>query len=345
MRRSVVRRTSSALLLAGVLLLAGCGADDIPVATGPGGTGTTGSSTVATTYPPDPIPGGAEGLDEAHERWARTGIDDYEMTYRDVCFCPETELAVTVRDGAVDDVRYTVDPGMGRPPEGLTVDDLFDELQRAVDDDAVEIRATYDTDTGRPTRYWVDLSEMMADEEHGIDVVEFSVEPVGGPTGIEPGTTIDPGEIPPDVVTTGTSQPPSHQAVAAAQLTEPWSCGYGFAAVTADRTVAVLLSHPSPSPAGTSTVVLPDPTWDAKVMLGTDLLRVDCIDLDLDRNPPPAEAWPITGGTLEVTAPPPVGRGTATALARGLQVVTPDGATITFADLTFTNDCWGCAAG
>lgn len=345
MRRSVVRRTPPALLLAGLLLLAGCGADDIPVSTGSGGTGTTGSSTVVTTVPLDPIPGGAEGLDEARARWEGSGIDDYETTYRDVCFCPETEVAVTVRDGAVVDVAYTMDPGMGGEPQGLTVEDLFDEIQGAVDEDAVEIRATYDTDTGRPTSYWVDWSEMMADEEHGIDVIEFSVEPVGGPTGIEPGTTVDPGEVPIDVVTTGTSQPPSHRAVAEARLTEAWSCGFGFVAVNPERTVAVLLSQVTPSPAGTSTVVLPDPAWDAKVMLGADLFSVDCTDLDLDRNPPPAEAWPITGGTLEVTAPPPVGSGTATALAHGLQVVTPDGATITFADLTFTNDCWACSAG
>jgi uncharacterized protein DUF6174 len=345
MRRSVVHRAPPALLLAGLLLLAGCGADDVPVTTGSGGTGTTNPSTVVTTVPPGPIPDGAEGLDEARARWDATGIQDYDMTYREVCFCPETVVTVVVRDGEVTEASSESDPGMGQEPEGLTVEDLFDEVQGAIDDDAVEIRASYDTATGRPTSYWVDWDEMMADEEHGIDVIDFTVRPTGGPIDVETGTSIDPGEAPIDVVTTGTSQPASHRAVGEARLTDAWSCGFGFVAVNPERTVAVVLSHATPSPGGTSTVVLPDPAWDAKVMIGADLFRVDCVDLDLDRNPPPAEAWPITGGTLEVTAPPPVGRGTATAVAHQLTVVTPDGATITFADLSFTNDCWACAAG
>ena len=33
--------------------------------------------------------------------------------------------------------------------------------------DAAEIRAEYATDLGRPTSYWIDSVEMMADEEHG----------------------------------------------------------------------------------------------------------------------------------------------------------------------------------
>jgi hypothetical protein len=351
MRPSFVRRRPAALLLAvlaPLVLLAACGADDAPVSTGSGGTGTTGS-TVATTGTLAPIPAGADGLDDARARWEAADVADYEMTYREVCFCPETVVTVVVRDGEVADASYETDPGMGRPPEGLTVDDLFDELQRAVDEDAAEIRATYATDLGRPTSYWIDWSEMMADEEHGIDVTAFSVEPVGGPTGIEPTGTVEPGAVPPDVVTTGTSQPPSVRQVAQAQLTEPWVCGFGFAATDASHSVALVLRTPAPPPPGPSTVTLPAPGWSGEVQLGTDLLRVDCGDLDVMIPAAPDESWPVVGGTLQIDAPTPNGctpsdppaRGTAT----NLTVEAPDGTRITFPTLALTNDLWGCSAG
>jgi hypothetical protein len=335
------------------LLLAACGADDIPVSTGPGGTGSAGSTTPVTTVP-EPIPEGAEGLDAARERWDAAGIADYSMTYREICFCPQTVVTVTVEDGEVVDTIVEQDPELGRPMDGLSVDDLFAEIQEAVDTDAAEIEATYDDSTGRPTRFYIDQSTMMADEEHGIEVTEFTAagEPSTPPSSPSPSPpSSDPGgvdETGPSVVTTGTSLPPLIRTVAQAELSEPWGCGYGFVATDPSHFVALALRSDVPVPVGSSTITLPAPGWVSEVQVGYDLFTVACADLDQQRPPTPDDRWPVVAGTLQITVPESMGCGggsVATAVATGLTIETSDGSTIGFPELTLVNDQWGCFAG
>lgn len=163
-----------------------------------------------------------------------------------------------------------------------------------------------------------------------------------------PETTVLDGREP-SVVTTGTSQPPLVRSVAQAQLTEPWSCGWGFSATDPAHTVALLLRADMAPPAGSSTVTLPAAGWEGEVQLGTDLLTVECTDLDIRRSPAPDEMWPVVGGTLQITVPPLDGCGAgsppATAIATDVTVEAPDGTTVTFAELSLVNDQWGCFAG
>lgn len=340
MTTSNVRHTLLVLVLG--LLLVACGANDTPVTTGSGGTTTSGSDVPVTTVP-EPIPEGAAGLAVARERWDTFGLDGYSMTYRELCFCPETLVTVSVEGGQVVDAQVEQED-VPPPIVGLTVEGMFDEIQQAVDRDAAEIQATYDEATGRPTRYWIDPSTMMADEEHGIEVIGLVADV---PTPTSPPSV--PGGDEPPVVTSGTSQPPAVRSVAQAQLSEPWSCGWGFAAVDPSRTVALLLRPDAVPPVGSSTVTFPAPGWEVEVQLGTDLLAVKCSDLDFRRPPAPDETWPVVGGTLQISAPPLGGCGAestaATALATDVTVEAPDGTTITFADLSLVNDQWGCLAG
>src|SRR4029079_9665179 len=125
MGRSGVRRAALVLAMVGGLVLAGCGADDVPMSTG--GTGTPEVSTRVTTVP-EPIPDGADGLDLARRRWADSGIEDYTMSYREICFCPGTTVTVEGRDGSVVDTTVAQDPAV-RAPDGGGVDDFFAELQ------------------------------------------------------------------------------------------------------------------------------------------------------------------------------------------------------------------------
>ena len=105
-------------------------------------------------------------------------------------------------------------------------------------------------------------------------------------------------------VTTGTQQSSSMRAVATASFSEPWGCGWGFYATTADRTAALELSNEGAlPPPGPMTVTLPDPAWRAEVHLGRNLLTVDCAGQDLMRNPAPTEIWRVEGGTLEIDVP------------------------------------------
>ena len=323
----------------GGLLLAGCAADDVPVTTG--GSGGTGSTTV-TTGADEAIPDGADGLAEARRRWAASGIEDYVMTYQEQCFCPRTVVTVTVRAGMIADVSVDEDPVAGRSPEGRTVEDLFDELQQAVDQDAAEIHASYDTATGRPLRFWIDLSEKMADEEHGVDVSAFTTD-VDDPDGpaMPTGTS-------PSVVTTGTTQLPSIRSVATAELTEMWGCGFLFSATNAEHTVAVQLRPTSRPAVGASTVTLPDPAWEGDVPTRGGPAhgpvrrprlqeRAGCRRVLAGRRGHPRD---LRSGEPGMWRRPAGDGDRARPRGRGI-----DGSTLTLADLTLTNDQWGCLAG
>lgn len=110
-------------------------------------------------------------LQSAKAQWDAAGITDYDFTYRVQCFCPETIRRVTVRDGEVVEVVDEAESFEGWP--GLTIDDLFDELETAIEAPAFTIDVTYDEGYGFPSDYFIDEEQNMADEEHGIVVTEF----------------------------------------------------------------------------------------------------------------------------------------------------------------------------
>jgi len=48
---------------------------------------------------------------------------------------------------------------------------LFDEVDEVLSADYVRMDLEFDPLTGALARYWVDIEEMMADEEHGVTVL------------------------------------------------------------------------------------------------------------------------------------------------------------------------------
>lgn len=109
-------------------------------------------------------------LEAARALWATNGPSSYRMVTQPLCFCVQEEWAHTVVDGvvtehvAVGDESF-IDPGP------LTMTDLFDMIQNAIDSDPVSVAATYDTTTGAVDSFFVDVDEMIADEEYGIAVL------------------------------------------------------------------------------------------------------------------------------------------------------------------------------
>jgi hypothetical protein len=162
-------RTTALLLTAG-LALAACGDDDTEV-------GTTGDPTVTTTAPPvtaapDDLDAAQAALDEARSRWEAAGIDDYTFTYRPVCFCPPQEYTAVVEGGVVTSVSAA--DGGELEPIPTTVDDVFDDLQAAIDDGVFAVTAEYDAELGYPVSTWIDVDMRMADEEYGIQIEELT---------------------------------------------------------------------------------------------------------------------------------------------------------------------------
>ena len=112
-------------------------------------------------------------------RWERSGINNYAYETAWQCFCPPEYTAlvnVDVAQGQIAALEF-VDSAMGPVIPGqeryLTVDGLFDFIQDALDRDAFQIRAEYDSELGYPREVFVDYSELMADEELGFIVTAF----------------------------------------------------------------------------------------------------------------------------------------------------------------------------
>jgi hypothetical protein len=88
---------------------------------------------------------------------------------------------ITVRDGAVESATYVDD---GQPvaasvlPTYQTIDELFEMIADAVARKAVTVDVTYDPDLHYPTHGYIDISEMIADEEQGFTASDL--EPLAG---------------------------------------------------------------------------------------------------------------------------------------------------------------------
>jgi transglutaminase-like putative cysteine protease len=119
------------------------------------------------------------GITDHQTLWQDNAIDDYRYTLNVGCFClPEWRGPVTieVRDGKTVSVTF-VDSGEAAPADNFarydTIDDLFVVLTDMQGQDPVTFDVTYDENTGVPTNVWVDVSEMMADEELGLTITDF----------------------------------------------------------------------------------------------------------------------------------------------------------------------------
>jgi hypothetical protein len=135
----------------------------------------------------------------------------------------------------------------------------------------------------------------------------------------------------------------------AADFTESWPCGYGFAVSTADQRVGVLLYAPS-EPTTARTVELPDADWTAEVIVGKNLFVQHCDDVveQWEAEPVVAARWPLTSGTFVLT-PPAGDTGGCGGLSvstdlTGAVARTPAGE-VELPALSLVNAAWGCFAG
>ncbi|WP_322938022.1 hypothetical protein [Nocardioides bizhenqiangii] len=138
--------------------------------------------------------------------------------------------------------------------------------------------------------------------------------------------------------------------LASVELTEDLGCGYGFA--VSDKAERALLSvHHNAEPGAIErTVSLPDPAWDAQVLVGTHLAANWCNDLIEEPQAEVDETWEIVEGTLEfVGEVPATGDSPADQPVRaelsGVVAQSPDGERVELGDLSLTNGAWGFFAG
>jgi hypothetical protein len=112
-------------------------------------------------------------LGDRRTQWILSGVfDNYEMVVTAHCFCP-TEYTTPRRVTVVDGDIATVEP---EPPAEfdmpVTVDELFDLIERGFDEaDVVDV--SYDDEFGFPDSIFIDWDTMTMDEESAYEVTDF----------------------------------------------------------------------------------------------------------------------------------------------------------------------------
>ena len=119
-------------------------------------------------------------LDKHRALWAASRAGDYSFVLAPICFCPQDLLdpvRIAVVNGVVASVTY-VESGKTPEHDGfgryVTIDDLFDTIQEAIDRKASQITVTYDPETGYPTDARLDYDARMTDEEYMFTVSGYS---------------------------------------------------------------------------------------------------------------------------------------------------------------------------
>ena len=124
----------------------------------------------------EPDPSVQADLDAARDLWATQGPTSYKIVTQSLCFCPQEPWSDTVVDGVVTE-HVALTDGVFSDPAARPMDALFDEIQRVIESEYASLTVSYDPATGALKQFFVDVSEMMADEEYGVEVI--SVQPLG----------------------------------------------------------------------------------------------------------------------------------------------------------------------
>lgn len=122
-----------------------------------------------------------ESPEQAWERylaiWEAAGIERYDMTVEESGFVRQWRGIFAVQDGEVLNAdTLLMIPDDGLPAEQLSVEDLFAKIEDALDRDAHLVDVSYDPILGFPRSVFIDLSELIIDEEFSFEVLSVTPE-------------------------------------------------------------------------------------------------------------------------------------------------------------------------
>ena len=123
-------------------------------------------------YIVDPGPGGREeDLERARERWEASGPDAYRTVVSRRCFCgPDSYGPGIVTVSGTGTTRVYQDrPTTSVPTDQATwfptVEEAFELIEEAFDQDAHRVDVRYDPGSGAPLDIYIDRIERAVDEE------------------------------------------------------------------------------------------------------------------------------------------------------------------------------------
>ena len=120
-----------------------------------------------------------DALAAARARWAQTNASNYVFELQRSCFCAPDfvrPVRIEVLGGIVNSAVYVDTEEPVSPLTSVpTIDDLFDEIQDAMDRMAFSVIADYDADMGYPTSVSIDFIENAIDDEMAFIVSSFQL--------------------------------------------------------------------------------------------------------------------------------------------------------------------------
>lgn len=117
----------------------------------------------------------SEDLRKNREIWSSLNSLDYTYRFNWNCFCtPEytQPVFITVQKNRITqviDVESGTPLSVGDFDRYHTIDGLFDEIQKAIDQDAHQINVSYHPNSGYPVSSWIDYNQFQVDEERGFE--------------------------------------------------------------------------------------------------------------------------------------------------------------------------------
>ena len=300
----------------------------------------TGSPTTVTGSNGEPSDDGAATdpavrLVQARQMWADNGPSSYAMTTQLQCFCPMIEWKNIVVDGQITSTVSTGEDAFVEP-QPQTMEDLFDEVDTAIRDGYARLDLEFDAETGALLSYWVDVDEMIADEEHGLIVTLSSIEDDVTETTVPPETTVPHEAIPID-------------AEAMAGLQDDYPCGFGFAKGNSTQTLALIVysqgGYSETGPDVSSPIEFPNDDWVGELHTGSDLFANWCDDVMEEGEPIPEvhEVWTVVAGTLTVTETDSAN--VVEGVLSDVVIESPSGERLEVAEIALSNTGYGFFAG
>jgi len=107
-------------------------------------------------------------------KWKENKLNTYQFQLQWQCFCTLDYVAsvlVTVNQGAITKVlgaKSGQSVSVNRYKNYLTMEGLFDFVQSAINENAIQIDINYHPKYRFPTKAWIDWNWMIADEEKGF---------------------------------------------------------------------------------------------------------------------------------------------------------------------------------
>jgi hypothetical protein len=115
-----------------------------------------------------------EAFDTNKEKWQQLGIKNYVYIFQRSCFCTRDatrEVLTQVKNGQAIKSQFK-DSGLPLPAElslnSLSINDLFNTVETAIDKRVDVIKVEYNKDTGQPTSIYIDGKTGITDDEFSL---------------------------------------------------------------------------------------------------------------------------------------------------------------------------------